>query len=191
MVELRNIRKRRPRKGISLTPSKTEPYWACPEETCEAIFDPPAARVRGHWVLPSGVQLDGYGVNSGFGPKELESAYDIPPLSGSSETVALVDPYGYLRAEEDLAIYRNQYHLPPCTKGNGCFSQLDQAGDEVIDPTEGWQGEQALDLDMASAACPECKIMLVEAESDLDQSLAEADETAAEHGATVISNSCG
>ena len=55
----------------------------------------------------------------------------------------------------------------------------------------GWAQEISLDLDMASAICPNCKILLVEASSSSMANLAAAEDTAARLGATVISNSYG
>ena len=57
--------------------------------------------------------------------------------------------------------------------------------------TRGWAQETALDLDMASATCPGCTIILVEANSSSYADLAAAVNTAAALGATVISNSYG
>jgi subtilase family serine protease len=55
----------------------------------------------------------------------------------------------------------------------------------------GWSQESALDLDMASAMCPNCRIILVEADSASYSSLAAAVNMAASLGAKVISNSYG
>ena len=54
-----------------------------------------------------------------------------------------------------------------------------------------WDLESALDLDMASAMCPECKLLLVEANNAQNINLGSAVNKAAELGATVISNSWG
>jgi subtilase family serine protease len=55
----------------------------------------------------------------------------------------------------------------------------------------GWGQEIALDLDMVSAVCPDCDILLVEAESSAFGDLAAAVDMAAASGASVISNSYG
>jgi subtilase family serine protease len=57
------------------------------------------------------------------------------------------------------------------------------------DPTAGWLVESALDVDMVSANCPKCKILLVESNDDLMNNLGTAVDTAARLGATSISNS--
>jgi subtilase family serine protease len=51
--------------------------------------------------------------------------------------------------------------------------------------------EISLDLDMVSAACPNCHILLVEASSNTNTNLYTAEDEAATLGATEISNSWG
>ena len=129
---------------------------------------------------------------SGYGPADLRSAYNI--TTNGTTTIAIVDAYGYNNAERDLGVYRAQYGLPACTTANGCFKKLNQNGRQGSYPSgnTGWAQEQALDLDMASATCPGCKIVLVEATSASYANLAAAVRTAASvAGVTVISNSYG
>jgi hypothetical protein len=57
--------------------------------------------------------------------------------------------------------------------------------------SEGWGIETSLDLDMVSAACPECHVLLVEASGELPAEMAAAVEEAVKLGATEISNSYG
>jgi hypothetical protein len=132
---------------------------------------------------------------SGYGPADLRGAYSLDLLSssqGSGHTVAVVAAHDNPTAESDLAVYRAQYGLPPCTTANGCFSKRDQAGGVSYPlPDAGWGGEIALDLDMASAVCPKCRIMLVEASSDSVSDLGAAVNTAVSLGASEISNSYG
>lgn len=132
------------------------------------------------------------GSPSGYGPADLRSAYNITS-NGSGTTIAIVDAYGYPNAESDLATYRAQYGLPPCTTANGCFKKVDQNGGTAYPMSnKGWDQEQALDLDMASAMCPSCHIVLVEASSTSYVALGTAENTAASiPGVTVISNSYG
>ncbi len=189
----RGVRRRPPRAGISLTPSETEPYWACPEGACEAIIDPRSVRVSGHWALPAGGPLlEGSGEDGGYDPQDLQSAYKIPTSGGSTQTIALVEAYGYEGAEKDLATYRQRYGLEPCTEANGCFRKVNEDGEEAnYPPPDGWELETALDLDMASAACAACHILLVEATTNFFSDLGTAVNTAAALGATEISNSYG
>ena len=129
----------------------------------------------------------------GYFPADLRSAYNVG-LTGSTSTIVIVDAYGYDTAEADLAVYRSQFGLPACTTANGCFKKLNQSGVQGSYPqnNNGWAQETALDLDMASAMCPSCKIVLVEATSATFANLAAAENTAAlVPGAHVISNSYG
>jgi len=129
---------------------------------------------------------------SGFGANDLRSAYNVTSTGTSSTIIAIVDAYGYPNAEADLAKYRTQMGLPACTAANGCFIKKDQRGGTAYPRyNSGWAQEQALDLDMASAMCPGCKIMLVQADSATYANLAAAVNTAGNLGAIVISNSYG
>ena len=129
---------------------------------------------------------------SGFGANDLRSAYLVTVTGSSATTIAIVDAQGYPNAESDLATYRTQMGLPPCTTANGCFKKVDQRGGTAYPRyNSGWAQEQALDLDMASAMCPNCKILLVQSDSASYVNLGTAVDTAASLGAAVISNSYG
>lgn len=130
----------------------------------------------------------------GYGPAALQSAYKLPSASaGVGQTVAIVDAFDNPRAEADLATYRAQFGLPACTTANGCFRKVNQrgiAGSYPL-PDAGWGLEISLDVDMVSAICPNCRILLVEADNNRLTSLGAAVDTAARLGANVISNSYG
>ncbi|WP_405869473.1 putative Ig domain-containing protein [Streptomyces sp. NBC_00005] len=130
---------------------------------------------------------------SGLSPANLHSAYNLPSTGGSGLTVAVVDAYNDPNAESDLATYRSQYGLSSCTKANGCFKQVSQTGSTTSLPTNdtGWAGEEALDIDMVSAVCPNCNIVLVEANSATDSDLGTAENEAVALGAKFVSNSWG
>ena len=68
-------------------------------------------------------------------------------------------------AESDLATYRSTFGLPACTTANGCFRKVNQNGAASPLPATdtGWAAEISLDVDMVSAVCPSCHILLVEA----------------------------
>jgi sugar lactone lactonase YvrE len=192
----RFLRHRRAREsGISLTPTKSKPYWACPESLCGAIVDPVSMTSSHRWRSPGGGPLlEGSGELGGYDPADLQSAYKIPSAGGSTQTVALVDAYKDETAESDLAKYRERYGLQACTNAGGCFRKVNQSGEEKNYPTEtskGWEGETSLDLDMVSAACPHCHILLVQATTASVANLAESVNTAVALGATEVSNSYG
>jgi subtilase family serine protease len=112
--------------------------------------------------------------------------------SGVGQTVAIVDAYNDPNAEADLAVYRSTYGLPACTTANGCFKKVNQSGGTTY-PTGNvsWSEEISLDLDMVSAICPNCHILLAEGSSASIANLATAETTAASLGANAISNSYG
>src|SRR6185437_6751628 len=77
---------------------------------------------------------------------------------------------------------------------SGCLRIVNQKGKTsplpAADPL-GWGVEETLDVAMASAACPHCKILLVEADAPSLGDLGIAENTAVRLGAQVISNSYG
>jgi len=130
----------------------------------------------------------------GYGPAQLQSAYNLTSAigGGAGRTIAIVDAYNNPNAEADLGVYRTQFGLPACTTANGCFRKVDQNGGTaypVSDPS--WSQEISLDLDMVSANCPNCHILLVEANSPTYANLGIGVNTAAQLGAFAISNSYG
>lgn len=133
---------------------------------------------------------------SGYGPSDLQSAYALAAVSasnGAGATIAIVDAYDDPNAESDLGVYRSQFGLPACTTANGCFKKINQTGGTSYPRANGgWAQEISLDLDMASAICPNCKILLVEASSNSFANLAAAvDQAARTPGVVAISNSYG
>ena len=133
---------------------------------------------------------------TGLGATDLRSAYSLKTVTTSPGTIAVVDAYDYANAESDLAKYRAEYGLPACTAASGCFRTVNQNG--AASPLPGtapagddWTVEAALDLDMASAACPTCKLILVEATNDTGDGLYVAQDGAASLAPTAISNSWG
>ena len=129
----------------------------------------------------------------GYGPSDLASAYKLPTSNGAGKTVAIVDAYDDPNAASDLSAYRSQFGLPACTTGNGCFRKVNQNGATSPLPSanSGWAGEIALDIEMVSATCPQCKILLVEASSPTTGNLGTAVNTAVSMGAIAVSNSYG
>lgn len=131
----------------------------------------------------------------GYVPSDLLDAYGLGSAAasaGADQTIAVVDAFDDPDAESDLAAYRDYFGLPPCTTANGCFRKVDQSGGTNYPRADrGWAQEISLDLDMASAICPNCKLLLVEASSNRGTSLYAAVDEAATLGATVISNAWG
>jgi subtilase family serine protease len=142
------------------------------------------------------VRADRPGVSplvAGFGPADLQSAYKLPSATaGSGQTIAIVDAFDDPNAESDLAVYRSQFGLAACTTANGCFRKVDQDGGTHYPRSNiGWAEEISLDVDMVSAICPNCHILLVEAKTNSFTNLGTAVNRAATLGANAISNSYG
>lgn len=129
----------------------------------------------------------------GLVPSDLQAAYSLPSASaGKGQTIAIVTAYDNPKAESDLAVYRAQFGLPACTTANGCFRKVDQDGGKNYPQVSStWAQETALDLDVVSAICPNCRILLVEANSSSFSNLGRGVNTAANLGANAISNSYG
>ncbi|HEY1978414.1 MAG TPA: hypothetical protein VGG89_17835 [Candidatus Baltobacteraceae bacterium] len=131
-------------------------------------------------------------------PAQLQQAYKLPSSSaGKGQTVGIVDAFGDPDAEADLGKYRKAFKLPACTIKNGCLQILNQSGQTSPLPSPptganlGWGVETALDLDMVSAICPNCHIVLIEATTNSSKNLGISALAAATAGAGQISNSYG
>ena len=132
--------------------------------------------------------------HTGLGPCEIQDAYRLPSATaGQDQTVAIVDAFNDPKAEADLAVYRAAYGLAPCTSANGCFSKVNQRGIAGAYPPAdvGWAVEISLDLDMVSATCPRCRILLVEADDNSTANLAAAVRYAVGRHPAAVSNSYG
>ena len=128
----------------------------------------------------------------GYGSSDIRSAYALTSAKGGGRTVAIADAYDDPTAEADLGVYRKQYGLPACTTLNGCFKKVSQTGTTAYPRADaGWATEISLDLDMVSATCPDCHILLVEARSTSFSDLGAAVNYAAKQGVAAISNSYG
>ena len=133
------------------------------------------------------------GNNGAYDPLYLQSAYATPSATkGAGQTVAIVDAYGDPSAEADLASYRSYFGLSACSTANGCFRKVDErGGSNYPSGNTGWGQEISLDVDMVSALCPNCHILLVEANSASISDLGTAVNEAVALGANVVSNSYG
>jgi subtilase family serine protease len=133
---------------------------------------------------------------AGLGPADLRDAYKLASAAssaGSGVVVAIVDAFDDPNAEADLGTYRTQFGLSPCTTANGCFRKVNQNGQASPLPSAdaGWAAEISLDVDMVSAICPNCRILLVEANSNSGADLFGSVNTAVNLGARFVSNSFG
>ena len=145
-----------------------------------------------------------------YRPVDLQKAYNLVAASkgrGKGMTVAIVDGGDDPDAARNLAAYRKEWGLPACNTatGAGCVVKVDQNGKAsplpIADPTGSWEVEESLDLDMVSAICPNCRILLVEAGFDAADipeqynpdiaQFSAAENSAVALGAKFVSNSWG
>jgi hypothetical protein len=107
----------------------------------------------------------------GYGARELQKAYGLIAAKTTPGTVALVGTGTYSNLAADLAVYRSANGLPACTVATGCLRIVNKNGGTDLEPLptapgqlqgeEDLASETALDVDMVSAACPSCRILVV------------------------------
>jgi hypothetical protein len=159
---------------------------------CAALLTPRTRNLRASAVAASSTPPPGYG------PSQLRSAYglDFSAITGGvGQTVAVVTAYDDATAEPDMGVYRAEYGLPACTTANGCFEKVNATGGTSYPPSmTGWSAPTAESLDMISAICPNCHILLVEADTPAiptttdPDALGQAENEAAALGAKFIDN---
>jgi hypothetical protein len=139
------------------------------------------------WATP-------WSASNSYNPADLRSAYMITEQAargGGGETVAIVDAYNDPRAASNLSTYRKHFGLTACAPSTGCLKIVNEFGRTSPLPAgnASWATEESLDLDMVSAICPRCHIVLVEARTPSIHDLGIAEDTAVEMGARYVSNS--
>jgi subtilase family serine protease len=139
------------------------------------------------------------GVNGtvwGFGPKDYHVAYNLPWYSNVQQTIGIVlwgdDP----TVKKDLDAFNSAFGLgsfPSCTSWTwaACFVKVNQRGYTAGFPPVDTKGslETSLDVQYTHAMCLNCRIILVEADSNKTADLAAAENMAYRLGATEINNS--
>lgn len=136
-------------------------------------------------IMKTGVAPD----LAGWNPSNLQAAYNLPSSSkGSGQIVAIVDAYDNPNVVSDLTEYRSHFGLPPAN-----FTKYNQNGQQSNYPRgdTGWGVEIDLDVQMVSAACPNCTIYLIEANDNGKSNFGTAEKEAVTLGATIVSNSWG
>jgi hypothetical protein len=151
----------------------------------------PIAVVGHHGIGPS---FDPGQSPSGFWPAQIRHAYgfDKLPLDGAGQTIAIVDAYDDPNLAADLQTFDAQFGLPDPPS----FTQINQNGGSGstvgVDPTGGWEIEEALDVEWAHAIAPKANILLVDANSaDSNDLLAAVDTARSAPGVVAVSMSWG
>jgi subtilase family serine protease len=130
-----------------------------------------------------------------FGPLDLEVAYSLnSTASGAGETVAIVIPFHDPQLLADVNVYRKQYSLTPlgsCAVTSPCLSEI-YVNDDGLTSTvpaatnANWQGTAQAMVEMASAACPSCNVLVAEASDDSGNAGFAAVGAAAQAGASAV-----
>ena len=143
--------------------------------------------------------LDAGASTGGYTPASLQAAYGVagnavsgglitsPSGATEAEDVAVVGAYNDPGVVADFAAYRAQEGLPACntSTGAGCLAVVTQENQPSPLPaaapaTAGdWTLEESADVEAVTAICPNCRVVLVEANDDTIANLATADENAA------------
>jgi subtilase family serine protease len=138
---------------------------------------------------------------AGYGPKQLLGAYNLSgSVASGSPILAIVDAYDHPYIKSDLDTYNSYFKLPYFPQCSGaikdssvpCFQKLNQRGRTTYPSINaGWGLEISLDVEVAHAVCPSCRLLLVEADSSSYANLMAAVDQAVAQGATFVSNSYG
>jgi subtilase family serine protease len=172
-----------------------QPLWAqrtlmLPLET--GGFDrAPITFMRPHYIIHTKWDPTPPGLPVGaFSPSQMRHAYGFDQLSnqGSGQIIGIVDAYDDTNAEADLAVFDQQFGLPACTTGNGCFRKVYESGRRPA-ANSNWAIETALDVEWAHAIAPQATILLVEASSNGLSDLLASVSAAVRDGASVVSMS--
>ena len=161
---------------------------------CPGPSGPGTARCHAHVVtdINGNPKTSGIPPTGAYSPTQFQTAYSLPSsTAGTGQTIGIVDAYDDPGIESDLAVFSSYYGLPSCTTANGCFRKVNQTGGSKYPrANSGWALEISLDVEIAHALCPNCKILLVEATSNSFSNLLAAEDYARAH-ANVVSNSWG
>jgi hypothetical protein len=208
--------------GIHLAPNgryyqdvcdHTLPSYCLSRRLLPVDFDPqdvPPVKPRplfgGQFCLPMQTgQGDASPPPGAMTPSDIVAAYALPASSGAhGQIVALIDMPDSA-AFADLATYRAAFGLPAlprCASGlpdgkTPCFAQVDANGTPNFTSLDcpGADPETGLDMDMLSAACPDCSIVVVQMTNATNgpsyPDFAQAVQTAAHVGAVATSISFG
>jgi len=138
-------------------------------------------------------------------PTDVNAAYSIPASTGAHGRIVALVELPSVNGLADVNAYRQAFNIPPLAacptnaagvptpNGTACFARVGPDGTvNSVSTTDcpGWAAETGLDMDMVSAACPDCSIVL--AEADTTDGLAAMNKVAATQlDPLVVSNSWG
>jgi MYXO-CTERM domain-containing protein len=173
---------------------------------------PPGRKPRIRPFGGGGSECESEGGGGGSSPpsgtmsaSDVPTAYNIPASSSAGGKIVALVELPSTHAFDDVNAYRSQYGiapLPACPTdssgvpspgGTACFARVGEDGTvNSVSSSDcaGWSGETGLDMDMVSAACPDCSIVLVEANNTNDLDAMNTIAATVVH-ASAVSNSWG
>ena len=121
--------------------------------------------------LSQGIHRDGNPPAGGMRPGDILATYDIPADTAASGRIVAILDSPDSHAYTDLTAYRAGFGLPALPECAGlptgtlpaCFAHVSETGgtSSGLDSPSG-DMESSLDMDMISAACPDCSILFVD-----------------------------
>lgn len=175
--------------GSAAAESQSVPQWLASHSAVAAC---PGDRRHGQMQCDAIVMNANGGMQPnvvGLAPVDFQTAYNLPSSTkGKGQTVFIVDAFDNPDVASDIVTYRTNFNL-----GKVNFKKYNQSGQQSNYPTgnQNWGFEIDLDVQMASASCPNCNISLIEANTNNTNDLYAAEQEAVKLGAKVISNSWG
>jgi subtilase family serine protease len=108
-------------------------------------------------------------------PKGILAAYSVPASSSAGGKIVAILDLPDATALKDVNVYRKEYGIPELAAcpGNGlpdpnggtpCFAAVDETGNVTSSAGDcpAADGETGIDMEMISAGCPDCSILLVQ-----------------------------
>ncbi len=143
-----------------------------------------------------------------FTPAVVAQVYGVSalPVKGAGQVIAIVDAYAYPTVGDDTAQFCRDFGLKmptvlnnpsrgslqsPAPPGTFILGVYQMSPNLALPADNGWQTEQALDVQWAHAIAPDATILLVQTVSDALADLLAGVDQAVALGATIVSMSFG
>jgi subtilase family serine protease len=127
----------------------------------QSLLDGMTARPPVHVILPTGIQP--FVSPTGLSPATIRAVYNLPTTGGSG-TIAIIDAYEDASITNDFNAFSLEYGLPTATTTNFEIHLMDTTTTKSA-TTDGWDLEEALDVEWSHAIAPNAKILFVECKS--------------------------
>lgn len=120
---------------------------------CDLQLPNPISILRPHYIV---LAEAGVGPTappqSAISPSQIQHAYgfDSGSNQGAGQVIGIADADDDPNIESDLANFDQQFSLPACTSGNGCFHKVYECEYAPV-PNTNWGMEVGLDVEWARA----------------------------------------